>query len=144
LREYPLISAVDSEGDLASVLNRFFKQNEENGCLEPGQLSQENNKTPEIEDFEANSRRDVPNWADFERGMGQDFFFFFFCLHVIHTTEVNMLGMPDPGYISDLVATSSDPVPPMLDKGMLDLFFFSIMTSSKSYPFKLPMTTWMS
>jgi hypothetical protein len=78
LREYPLISAVDSEGDLASVLNRFFKQNEENGCLEPGQLSQENNKTPEIEDFEANSRRDVPNWADFERGMGQVFFFFFF------------------------------------------------------------------
>ncbi|KAJ7810477.1 hypothetical protein B0H13DRAFT_1927323 [Mycena leptocephala] len=85
LREYPLISAVDSEGDLASVLNRFFKQNEENGCLEPGQLSQENNKTPEIEDFEANSRRDVPNWADFER-----------------------------------VATSSDPVPPMLDKATND------------------------
>lgn len=34
-----------------------------------------------------------------------------------------MLGMTDPGYISDQVATSSNLVPPILDKGMLDLFF---------------------
>lgn len=82
MREYPLISAVDSEGDLASVFNRLFEQNEENGCLEPGQLSQESNKTPEIEDFEANSRCDAPNWADFERGMAKNFFFLVFTSYI--------------------------------------------------------------